>query len=107
MISVKLPIYIEEFSYRGKVLKDVLILSRKQLKSILNNKVYGEVLYEYLKNHYQKENNENNEILKKEEQKGVITIEEREKTDLKEKNTNSVDIDDALEEYPLFRKKLS
>lgn len=92
MINVKLPLYIKEFSYNGKTLKDVLILDKERLESILRDKTYGEVFYEYLKN-YKKEEESTKDFKEKQEVK-TETVTQTKKESV------------IAEEYPLFRKKL-
>lgn len=48
-IEIKLPIYIKEFIYGNKILKDVLIIFEEQLQVCLQDRYYGDVFKEVIK----------------------------------------------------------
>lgn len=48
-VRIKLPIYIKEFTYNNKTLRDVLIISEEQLQVCLQDRYYGDVFKEAMK----------------------------------------------------------
>lgn len=54
--KVKLPIYIKEFTYNNKTLRDVLIISEEQLQVCLKDRYYGDVFREVIKSNDRQSN---------------------------------------------------